>query len=139
MPITFPRKFTHGQKVGSADVYGELFIWPEGYFHYMVHTRGHDSKASSSIHVALELMDGAGQPIGTYGMAPDQDWRVGPGSGGLSAQRFDELYGKIPEDKLARTDKVALVFRASGQEAIPGNLGDIASTGDELEFCPNPD
>ena len=139
MPIAFPRKFTHGQKVGSADVYGELFIWPEGYFHYMVHTRGHDPKASSSINVALVLLDAAGKAVGTYGMGPDQEWRVGPGSEGLSAQRFDELYGKIPEDKLKQAESVALVLRARGEEIAIDKLASLAGAGEPLEFCPNPD
>lgn len=139
MPITFPRKFTHGQKVGSADVYGELFIWPEGYFHFMVHTRGHDPRVGSGINVALMLFDAGGKPLGTYGMAPDQEWRVGPGANGLSAQRFDELYGKIPANKLDQTESVALVFKAKGEQVDFASLGKIAGAGDTLEFCPSPD
>lgn len=139
MPLTFPRKFTHGRKVKGSDVYGELYIWPEGYFHYMVHIRGHDARAGCGVNVTFVLLDAHGAPIGTYGHFPEQEWCVGPGAEGLSSQRYDELFGQIPRDKLAQAETVALVFRAREEITDPAALKGMASRGGELEFCPCPD
>ena len=53
--LTFPRKFTHGQKVGKVDVYGELFLWPDGHFQDMVHRRSNDPFDRGCINAAFVL------------------------------------------------------------------------------------
>jgi len=34
MQPPFPRKFTHGQKIGNVDVNGKLFLGPDGPFQF---------------------------------------------------------------------------------------------------------
>lgn len=34
MQLPFPRKFTHGQNMGNADVSGDLFLGPDGPFQF---------------------------------------------------------------------------------------------------------
>ena len=133
MSLTFPRKFAHGQKVGNVDVYGELFLWPDGHFQYMVHTRNSDPLNGSSINATFALLDENEVPLGTYGMPADQAWSVAAG------RRYDELYGKVPEDKLKKTATVALLFRSHNQELDAANLQHLATAGSELLLCPTPD
>jgi len=133
MSLTFPRKFVHGQKVGKVDVYGELFLWPDGHFQYMVHMRGSDPLDRSAINVTFMLFDEKQLSLGTYGMPADYAWSAGGG------RRYDELYGKVPDDKLKRTAAAALLFRPQGQELDTARLRDLATTGSELMLCPIPD
>lgn len=140
MSLTFPRKFTHGQKVGHVDVYGELFLWPDGHFQCMVHTRNRDPlNGGCSINVTFTLLDEKHVPLGTYGMPADQTLSVAPWGALRAGQRYDELYGKVPEDKLKKTGAVALLFRPQNQEWDAACLQDLATTGSELVFCPSPD
>lgn len=131
--ITFPRKFVHGQKVGNADVYGELFLWPEGHFQYMVHIRNRDPLNGSHINASFALLDETEMPLGTYGMPVDEAWSVAAG------QRHAELFGKVPEDKLKKTSAVALLFRPRNEVLDAASLPGLATVGSELLFCPTPD
>lgn len=135
MPIKFPRKFACGQKLEHADVYGELYVWPEGYFQYAIDLRSRLPKVGACVNVTFVLFDANQTPLVTYGMPPDQEWYVGPWPG----HRYDQLHGQIAKDKLEGTESVALVFRTKGQELAATELQAIASTGIELEFCPIPD
>jgi hypothetical protein len=139
MPIAFPRKFARGQRVENADVYAELFIWPEGYFECTTHIRGRQPTSGACVNVRFALLDAAGKLLGTYGMPPGEEWCVGPHGAGVSSQRHDTLYGKIPTGKLADVESVALVFARKDAPIEAGALGAIASTGEELGFCPVPD
>ncbi len=139
MSLTFPRKFAHGQKVDNVDVYGELFLWPDGHFQYMVHIRNRDPKKGNCINVTFALLDGKHAPLGIYGMPADQARCVAPWGGLRAGQRYDELYGKVPEDKLKKTGAVALLFRPQNQELDAARLRDLATAGSELMFCPSPD
>jgi len=139
MSIKLPRKFARGQKLENADVYGELFVWPEGYFQYAIDIRSRLSKVGACINVSFVLLDANQTPLGTYGMPPDQEWCVGPRGNGQPGHRYDQLYGQIAKDKLERAESVALVFRTKGQEVAATALQTIASTGTDLEFCPIPD
>lgn len=131
--IAFPRKFVHGQKAGKLDVYGELYLWPDGHFQYMVHSRNLDPLVGAAVHVSFALLDEQQALLGTYGMPPDQTWNV------VAGQRHDELFGKIPEEKLRKTAAVALLFRPQYQKLDPASLEDLATTGSELVLCPTPD
>ena len=133
MSLTFPRKFTHGQKLGNVDVYGELFLWPDGHFQYMVHRRSNDPFDRACINATFVLFDEKQMPLGTYGMPADDAWSAGGG------RRYDELYGRVPEDKLKRTAAAALLFRTQNQEWDAATLRDLATAGSELVFCPTPD
>ena len=133
MSLTFPRKFVHGQKVGSADVYGELFLWPDGYFQYMVQIRSSDPLNGSSINASFALLDANHAPLGTYGMPPDHAWSVAAG------RRSDELFGKVHAEKLQQTAGVALLFRLQDQELDAASLRELATAGSELMLCPIPD
>lgn len=135
MPIKLPRKFARGQKLEGADVFGELYVWPEGYFQYAIDIRSRLPKVGACINVSFVLLDANQTPLGTYGMPPDQEWCVGPWPG----RRYDQLYGQIAKDQLERAESVALVFRTKGQEVAATALHAIASTGTDLEFCPIPD
>ncbi len=139
MPIKLPRKFARGQKLENADVYGELFVWPEGYFQYAIDIRSRLSKVGACVNVSFVLFDANQTPFGTYGMPLDQEWCVGPRGDGQPGHRYDQLYGQIAKDKLARAESVALVFRAEGREVAATAIQAIADTGAELEFCPVPD
>jgi len=130
--ITFPRKFIHGQKVGNVDVYGELYLWPDGHFQYMVHSRNRDPLNGGHINVTFALLDEKRVPLGIYGMPVDQSWSVAAG------QRHDELFGKVPEDKLRKTAAVALLFRTHNEELDVTSLQGLATVGSELLFCPTP-
>ena len=138
MPIKFPRKFARGQKLENADVYAELYVWPEEYFQYAIDIRSRLAKVGPCVNVAFVLLDANQAPLGTYGMPPEQTWCVGPGGNAHPGHRYAQLFGQIPKDKLDRTETVALVFRAEGQAVEAAALRAIASTGDELEFCPIP-
>jgi hypothetical protein len=131
--IAFPRKFAHGQKVGNVDVYGELYLWPDGHFQYMVHSRNRDPLSGGSINVSFALLDQQHVLLGTYGMPADQAWSVAAG------QRHDELFGKVPEDKLKKTGAVALLFRPHDQKLDAAGVQALATAGSELVFCPTPD
>ena len=133
MSLTFPRKFAHGQKVGNVDVYGELFLWPDGHFQYMVHLRNSDPLNGDCINATFALLDEKHVTLGTYGMPADQAWSV------VAGRRYDELYGKVPEDKLKKTSAVALLFRPQYQELDAASLQHLATAGSELVFCPTPD
>ncbi len=133
MSLTFPRKFTHGQKVGNVDVYGELFLWPDGHFQFMVHTRNSDPLSGSNINATFALLDGKHAPLGVYGMPADQAWSA------VAGRRYDELYGKVHAEKLQKTAAVALLFRRQGQELDASGLPDLATTGNDLILCPIPD
>ena len=133
MSLTFPRKFAHGQKVGNVDVYGELYLWPDGHFQYMVHTRNRYPQNGNSINATFALLDEKQVPLGTYGMPADQALGVAAG------RRYDELYGKVPEDKLRKTSAVALLFRSHNQELDAASVQGLATVGSELLFCPTPD
>jgi len=133
MSLTFPRKFTHGQKVGSVDVYGELYLWPDGHFQYMVHSRNRDPLKGGLVNAGFALLDEGQEALGIYGMPADQAWSVAAG------QRHDELFGKVPADKLNRTGAVALLFRPQYQKLDAASLQVLATTGSELLLCPTPD
>ena len=133
MSLTFPRKFTHGQKMGNVDVYGELFLWPDGHFQYMVQIRNSDPLSGSSINATFARLDEKRVPLGIYGMPADQAWSVAAG------RHYDELYGKVPGDKLKKADAVALLFRRQGEELDTSRLRDVATAGSELMLCPIPD
>jgi len=133
MSLTLPRKFAHGQKVGKVDVYGELYLWPDGHFQYMVHIRNSDPLSGSSINATFALLDGKHAPLGIYGMPKDQALSVGTG------RRYDELYGKVPADKLSQAAAVALLFHRQGENSDTSPLRDLATTGSELLLCPIPD
>lgn len=139
MSLTFPRKFTHGVKTENADAYAELFVWPEGHFQLMVHIRCTDARHAAQINATVVLLDQTGQPIGTFGMAQEEMWTVGPPAYCQSSQRHDQLFGKIPEEKLQKTEAVTLVLRAPGQEIGADELRAIANRGAELVLCPVPD
>jgi len=132
MSLTFPRKFTHGQKVGNVDTYGELFLWPDGHFQYMVHIRNRDPLRAGHINATFALYDDHQVLLGSYGMAPGQQLSVSAG------QSYDELYGKVPEDKLKMTASVALLFQSHGQELDAAGVARLATTGSELVLCPIP-
>lgn len=83
-------------------------------------------------------LDVRGGAIGTYGLPQDQELYVGARAEGLTTQRFDEVFGQIPRDKLAQAEAVALVFRAKDDVTDPAALKEMVSRGDELEFCPCP-
>lgn len=133
MSLTFPRKFTHGQKLGNIDVYGELFLWPDGHFQYMIHIRNSDPLRGSSINARFALLDAKHARLGVYGMPADQYWSV------AASRRYDELYGKVHPEKLQKTAAVALLFRRRGQELDASSLPGLATTGSELMLCPIPD
>ena len=135
MPIKLPRKFERGQKLEDADLYGQLYIWPEGFFQYSTDIRSRLSRAGCCANVTFVLLDANQAPLATYGMPPDQEWGVGPWPG----HRYDQLNGQIAKDKLERTESVALVFRTTGQDVSAAALQAIASSGTELEFGPIPD
>ena len=78
MPLTFPRKFTHGQKLALADVYGELYIWPDGHFHCTTSSRNSDPASGCLVSVSFILFDRSWAPLGTFGMAPEEGYPVGP-------------------------------------------------------------
>ena len=139
MPIKFPRKFARGQKLEHADVYGELYVWPEGYFQYAIDLRSRLPKVGACVNVTFVLFDANQIPLVTYGMPPDHEWCVGPRGDGQPGHRYDHLYGQIAKDKLERAESVALVFRTSGQEVAVTALQAMAGTGTDLEFCPIPD
>jgi hypothetical protein len=139
MPLSFPRKFTHGIKLRNADVYAELFAWPDGHFQFMVHTRSTDPGHAVSINASIVLLDEKRQPLGTFGMPRDQVWRVGPQAFGQSSQRHDELYGVIPAEKLMKAESVALVLKTPDVEIGLAELQAMARTGSELQLCPIPD
>lgn len=139
MSLTFPRKFAHGQKVGHVDVYGELFLWPDGYFQYTGHIRNRDPRNGGCINVTFALLDEKCAPLGTYGMPADQAWCVAPWGDLRAGQRYDELFGKVPADKLKQTAAVALLFRPQEQEPDLAGLKDLATAGSELLFNPLPD
>ena len=139
MSLTFPRKFVHGQKVGKVDVYGELFLWPDGHFQYMVHLRNSDPLNGDCINATFALLDEKHVTLGTYGMPADQAWCVAPWGALRAGQRYDELYGKVPEDKLRKTSAVALLFRSHNQELDAASVQGLATVGSELLFCPTPD
>ena len=133
MSLTFPRNFTHGQKLGKVDVYGELFLWPDGHFQYMVHIHSNDPLDRSCINASFVLFDEKQISLGTYGMPADDAWSAGGG------RHYEELYGKVPEDKLKKTAAAALLFRTQHQEWDAAGLRDLATTGSELVFCLTPD
>ena len=133
MSLTFPRKFVRGQKVGDVDVYGELFLWPDGHFQYMVHIRNKDPLKADGINATFALLDDGQAQLGIYGMPADEAWSV------VAGQRYGELYGIVPEDKLKKTGAVALIFRPQNEELDAANLRSLASVGSELVFCPTPD
>ncbi len=137
--ITFPRKFVQGQKVGNVDVYGELYLWPSGPFQYRVHLRNRDRLSGNCINVTFALLDEKQVLLGIYGMPADQAWCVAPLGDLQAGQRYDELYGQIPETKLKKTAAVALLFRAQGQELDATSVQSLATVGIELLFCPTPD
>jgi hypothetical protein len=139
MPIEFPRKFARGQKVENVDVYAELFIWPGGYFQYETHMRSRHPTAGACVNVRFALLDAAGRLIGIFGMPPGDEWCVGPQGQGVSSQRNDSLYGKVPADKLAKAQAVALVFARANSAIDAAALGAIATGGEELQLCPTPD
>jgi len=139
MSLTFPRKFAHGQKVGYVDVYGELFLWPEGNFQYMVHIRNRDPHNGGCVNVSFALLDEKQASLGAYGMPASQAWCVAPWGALRAGQRYDELFGKVPEEKLTKTCAVALLFRPQDQELDAACLPDLATAGSELVFCPSPD
>jgi hypothetical protein len=131
--ITFPRKFVHGQKVGNVDVYGQLYLWPDGYFQYMVHIRNRDPLNGNGINVTFALLDEKQVLLGTYGMPAYQAWSVAAG------QCYNDLHGKIPKNKLKKTGAVALLFRPQNQELDVASLQGLATVGSELVFCATPD
>ena len=139
MQLTFPRKFTHGQKMGNADVYGELFLWPDGHFQLMIHIRNRDPMNGCCINVTFALLDQEHKPMGIFGMPADQAWCVAPWGDLRAGQRYDELFGKVSAEKLERTGAVALLFRPQDQELNMDSLSALATTGSELMFCPSPD
>ena len=134
MPLTFPRKFAHGHDLLGADVYGELYIWPDGHFHYTTSSRNTDPAKGCLVSVSFVLFDHSGTLIGMFGMSPEEGYPIGPWG-----RRHDELYGLIPGDKLARAESVALVFRLAGENIGTEKLREMAGTGNELVFCPTPD
>lgn len=138
MSLTFPRKFTHGQKVHNVDVYGELYLWPDGHFKYAVEMRNGDPLSGGRINVSFALLDEQQNPLGTYGLPPDQGWAVGPCGDRRSGRCHDELFGNVPEDKLKKAAAVALLFRPKGQAPDAARLQDLATTGSELVLCPIP-
>lgn len=133
MSLALPRKFVHGQKIDKVDVYGELYLWPDGHFQYMVHIRNSDPLNGSSINATFALLDGKHVPLGIYAMPADQALSVGTG------RRYDEFYGKVPADKLNQTVAVALIFRRQDQTLDASTLRDLATAGSELMLCPIPD
>ncbi len=139
MQLTFPRKFTHGQKIDNVDVYGELFLWPDGHFQLMAHIRNRDPIKGCCINVAFALLDQECKPIGIFGMPADEAWCVAPWGDLKAGQRYDELFGKVSAEKLMRTSMAALLFRPQGQELNMDKLSVLANTGCELMFCPAPD
>ena len=139
MSLSFPRKFAHGQTVGNVNVHGELFLWPDGHFHYMVHMRNHDPLNGGCVNVTFTLLDEKQVPLGTYGMPADQAWCVGPLGSLRGVRRYDELYGKVPEDKLKKTGAVALLFQSQNQKLDSATLQCLATVGIELLFCPTPE
>lgn len=139
MSLKLPRKFAHGQKVENVGVYGELFLWSDGHFQYMVHIRNRDPVNGCCIHVSFALLGEKGALLGIYGMPADQAWCVAPWGDVKAGQRYDEIFGKVPQDKLAQTDAVALLFRPQDQELDAAALPHLAMAGSELVFCPIPD
>lgn len=139
MSLTFPRKFAHGQKVGNVDVYGELYLWPDGHFQYMVHIRNRDPMTGCCVKVNFALLDHDGALLGIYGMPADQAWCVAPWGDVQAGQRYDELFGKVPENKLQKVSAVALLFSQQNQEPDAVPLQKLATIGSELVFCPPPD
>ncbi len=139
MSLTFPRKFAHGQKVGNVDVYGELVLWPDGHFQYNVNIRNSDPLNGNCVNVTFALLDEKRVPLGTYGLPADQAWCVAPWGHVQAGQRYDELFGKVPEDNLKKTAAVTLLFRRQDQELDAASLQDLAKAGSELVLCPNPD
>ena len=134
MPLTFPRKFTHGQKVKIADVYGELHIWPEGHFHYMISIMNTHPGEGCRVNASFAMFDKSRSLLGTYGMLPEEERSISPWG-----RIHEDLYGKIPAEKLAKAESVALAFRSAGQKIDAGKLKDMAGVGNELVFCPIPD
>lgn len=139
MSLTFPRKFARGEKVGHLDVFGELFLWPDGYFQYRVHIRNRDPQEGGCINVNFALLDEKRVPLGTYGLPADQALCVGLWKDLRAGERYDELFGKVPADKLNETAAVALLFRPQGQGFDADRLPDLATAGSELLFNPLPD
>lgn len=134
MSLAFPRKFTRGQKVSIADIYGELHIWPDGHFHYAVSIRNTEPGEGCRVSASFVLFDRSKNLLGVYGALPEEAQAVSPWG------RVDhDLYGKISGDRLALAESVALAFRLADQEMDADKLRDVAGVGNELVFCPTRD
>ena len=139
MGLSFPRKFTHLQKVGHADVRAELYLRPDGHFQYMVDINNTDPLKGNSIHVSFALFDEKDVLLGIYGMPSDQAWYVAPLGHLRAGLRYDELHGQqIPGDELKKTRTVALLFRQQGLEMNTTSLQGLAAVGSELGCRPIP-
>lgn len=66
-------------------------------------------------------------------MPADEGWSV------VAGRRSDDLFGKVPENKLKSTATVALLFGPQDQQWDIASLRDLAADGGELVFCPIPD
>lgn len=134
MSLTFPRKFTRGQKVSIADVYGELHVWPDGHFHYAISIRNTEPGERCRVSASFVLFDQGNNLLGTYGALPDEAQFITPWG------RVDhDLYGKIPGEKLARAESVALAFRLADQATDVDKLREVAGVGNELVLCSAPE
>ena len=134
MALTFPRKFTHGQRVSIADVYGVIHIWPDGHFHYTISIRNTEPGEGCRVNVSFVLFDPKRTLLGTFGMLPQQELSISPGG-----RIHNDFYGRIPQHKLADAASVALAFRGAGDNIDVDKLRQIAQAGTELVFCPTPD
>ncbi len=134
MPLTFPRKFVRGEKLQSADLYGELHIWPTGHYDFKVSIRNTDASQGCKMHAGIVLLDKSEEVAGSYGVGQEEPFELGPWG-----QRHEQIYGKIPAQVLARTETVAIAFCAVGESFDAAKFRSIASAGVELMLCPIPD
>lgn len=136
--MQLPRKFAGGRKVGDADVYGELLLWPGGYFVYQTHVRARLTDAEACVNARFALLDSAGKLLGVYGMPAGYALCIGPQAEGLTSERNDTLYGELPAEGLRKAAMVALVFGPENAPVDEAALPGLASAGQAVKLVQAP-
>ena len=116
MDLPLPRNMGFGEKLDTADCYAELCLYPGGHFLMRVSVRANSQLAGASINAGFALFDASGAPVErrTFGMNEDEATSVPPIARGFPPERYDTVAGVVPAELLARTERIAICFRAKG-------------------------
>jgi hypothetical protein len=116
MDLALPLNIGYGEKLDTADCYSELCIYPGGHFLMRVSVRANSPSTGASIHAGFALFDANGAAVErrTFGMNEDEATSVPPVARGFPPERSDTIAGVVPAELLARTERIAICFRAKG-------------------------